>query len=77
MNSNQLMTAGAVAFAGFAIFYVLRKPKAQATLATTAQQQRDAGLQQWFNHFDTQAAEWAKGIDYSLATLAPKQGLWF
>lgn len=64
MTSNQLMTIGAVGFAGFALFYITRTPG--KTLANQpAQQQRDSGLQQWI---DTQLpTDWYKlgAFDYS------------
>lgn len=79
MTQNQLMTAGAVAFAGFALWWINRGTRAQgAAIATQpAQQQRDSGLQAWFDHFDKQAAELSKGIDYSLSTYAQSTGLRF
>ena len=49
MNSNQLMTAGAIGFAGFALWFITRKPGTQPTAASPAQAQRDLGLQAWFD----------------------------
>jgi hypothetical protein len=60
MNQNQLMTAGAVAFAGFALWYVFRTP-GRAIAGTAAQQQRDAGLAQWLATYDKQHADISDG----------------
>lgn len=56
MTNNQMMTAGAVAFAAFALWYVFGKPQTGGALARQAgQQARDAGLAQWFDVVNTQA----------------------
>lgn len=46
MTSNQLMTAGAVALAGFALYYTFRTPGGNVS-AQPGQQQRDLGLSAW------------------------------
>lgn len=46
MTSNQLMTAGAVAFAGFALWYITRTPGGQVA-KQPGQAMRDNGLQAW------------------------------
>ncbi|WP_431257215.1 hypothetical protein ACQ86G_21520 [Roseateles chitinivorans] len=64
MNTNQLMTIGAVGFAGFALYYITRTPG--KTLASQpGQQQRDAGLQQWIDQ--QLPTDWYKSgvFDYS------------
>lgn len=48
MNTNQLMTVGAIGFAGFALWYITRKPGGALPLQP-AQQQRDAALVDWFD----------------------------
>jgi hypothetical protein len=58
MNTNQLMTVGAIAFAGFALWYVARKPSGQVA-TQPGQAARDAGLIGWFNHLSTQQNELA------------------
>ena len=46
MNTNELTTAAAIGFAGFAVWYITRKPGNQ--LATQpGQAARDTGLQAW------------------------------
>jgi hypothetical protein len=48
MTQNQLMTAGALAFAGFALWYVLNGSSTNApTAASPGQQRRDLGLAEW------------------------------
>lgn len=60
MTTNQLTTVAAIAFAGFALWYITRKPGA-AVAAQPGQQQRDLGLQAWYglrsdqNYFSTDA----------------------
>lgn len=68
MNSNQITNAIAIAFAGFAAWYLLRKPAAPMVVsggtyptnglpvAQAAQVQRDYGLQSWM---DTATQQWA------------------
>jgi hypothetical protein len=46
LTTNQLMTAGALAFAAFAVWQFTRKP-GQAIANQPGQQQRDAGLMAW------------------------------
>jgi len=58
MTSNQLMTVGAIGFAGFALWYIARKPGGQAS-SQPGQAARDAGLIGWFNHLDQQQSELA------------------
>lgn len=48
MTQNQIMTYAAAAFAGFALWYITRKP-GNAAAAQPAQQARDAGLQVWLD----------------------------
>jgi hypothetical protein len=58
MNSNQLMTAGAIGFAGFALWWITRKPGNTPTAAQPAQAQRDIGLQAFYDLHDAQSLEW-------------------
>jgi hypothetical protein len=46
INTNSIVTAGAFAFAGFAVWYITRKPQGELA-KQPAQADRDAGLQQW------------------------------
>lgn len=43
------MTAGAIGFAGFALWFITRKPGATPVAASPAQAIRDNGLQSWFD----------------------------
>lgn len=52
MTQTQLMTAGAVAFALFALYTVTRKP-GQLMAAQPAQNARDFGLDQWMANVET------------------------
>jgi hypothetical protein len=66
MTSAKLMTAGAVAFAGFALWYVFRTP-GQTIASQPAQQQRDAGLASWLAQYDAQHRDISDGsIAFSL-----------
>lgn len=56
MNSNQLMTAGAIGFAGFALWYITRKPGGAVT-TQPAQQAQGAALVQWNDLLSTQSDE--------------------
>jgi hypothetical protein len=56
MTTNQLMTAGAIGFAAFAVWWISRTP-GQQVAAQPAQQQRDAGLAAWVATLDSQARE--------------------
>lgn len=58
MTSNQMMTAGAIAFAGFAVWYIARKPGGEVP-TQPGQAARDAGLIGWFNHLTAQQSELA------------------
>lgn len=48
MNANSAMTVGAIGFAGFALWYITRKPGGAVT-AQPAQQARDSALTQWMD----------------------------
>lgn len=65
MTTNQAMTAGAVAFAAFALWYITRKP-GQALSVQPGQAQRDAGLAAFVNQLREQAAE-IEGTSYALS----------
>ena len=65
MTSNHLMTAGAIGFAGFALWYITRKPGGQLA-AQPGQAARDLGLQSWMEQIDRQAAE-IQNTSYSLS----------
>lgn len=70
MTSNKLMTYGAAAFAGFALWWISRTPGNSATSAQPGQQARDAGLQLFVDGWSAQADELAKaGIGYAIPTL--------
>jgi hypothetical protein len=56
MNTNQLMTAGAIAFAAFALWQFTRKP-GQAVANQPGQQARDVGLATWQEQYATQWQE--------------------
>ncbi len=47
MNTNQVMTGGAIAFAVFAVYVVMQKQGGGAMSSQPGQQARDAGLQAW------------------------------
>jgi hypothetical protein len=55
MTLNQLMTVGAIGFAGFALWHVTRKPAGDAVVQP-AQRSRDAGLANWFDTLASQEA---------------------
>lgn len=65
MNQNQLLTLGAVAFAGFAVYYLFRQPGAAPIATSSGQQQRDSGLQSWIDQTSGQFGVLGR-IDYSL-----------
>ncbi len=44
MKTSQMMTAGSIAFAAFALWYVMKKQGGGAIATQAGQQQRDAGL---------------------------------
>ena len=58
MTQNQLMTAGAVAFAAFAAWYVLRKPAQAGDIA------RNSHVQALMDAFDRQTS----GISFGAST---------
>lgn len=66
MNQNQLLTAGAVAFAGFALWYVFRRPTGGQVAAQPGQAQRDDGLSSWLSQMRSQYDNLGR-IDYSLS----------
>lgn len=55
MNMNKVTTAAALAFAGFAVWYITRGAGAPiaAISPQPAQQRRDAGLAAWLNDIST------------------------
>ncbi|HWI12107.1 MAG TPA: hypothetical protein VNU48_12315 [Burkholderiaceae bacterium] len=69
MNSNNLMTVGAVGFAGFALWWITRKPGGAVT-TQPAQQQRDIGLNSWNDLLTGQAALGTSAGFYSADQLA-------
>lgn len=62
MTSNQLMTAGAIAFAAFAVWQISKKPPGQAIANQPGQQQRDAGLATWGTQQSTQWGDLAQQV---------------
>jgi hypothetical protein len=56
MTTNKLMTAGAIGFAVFAVWFISRTP-GQAIAAQPGQQQRDIGLAAWVDTVNSQARE--------------------
>lgn len=56
MNTNQLMTIGAIGFAGYALWFITRKPGGAVT-RQPAQRQRDAGLTAWNDQLQAQENE--------------------
>ena len=73
MNTNKLLTAGAIAFAGYALWYVNRTP-GKAIARQPAQQQRDSGLANWLSSWTSLENELRHG-----ASINPMQfagGLW-
>lgn len=60
------MTAGAVVFAAFALWWINRRP-GQAAADQPGQAARDSGLAAWVENLDRQTAEFTGSIDYSLA----------
>lgn len=69
-NTNQLMTAGAVAFAGFALWYVMKPASAAAPVAVQpGQAARDAGLQKWLDSFFTEKWYERGAADYANFTV--------
>lgn len=65
MTTNKLMTWGAIAFAGFAIYWITRKPGGQVH-AQPGQAQRDAGLQAFQDLYAQQARE-IEATSYALS----------
>lgn len=76
MTQNQLMTAGAIGFAAFALLYVFKSP-AKVVAATPAQQQRDAGLSQWIDILNTQNLSIDGGKSQAVQDLTNKLGFGF
>lgn len=63
LTGGQLLTLGAVIFAGFALYEaVLKKPGGTAS-TQPGQAQRDAGLMQWHDITQAQAAEIAGNLE--------------
>lgn len=56
ISTNKLMTWGAIGFAGFALYWITRKPGGQVH-AQPGQAQRDAGLQAFHDTYDQQRRE--------------------
>lgn len=58
MNKDQLMTWGAVAFAGFALYYITRKKQPGTEVsAQPAQRDRDTGLMDWLSLLNQQKSD--------------------
>ncbi len=57
MTKNNLITAAAVGFAGFALWYITRTP-GNSVAPTTAQAQRDAALQKWNDQTSGSFSSW-------------------
>lgn len=69
MTSNQLMTAAALGFAGFAVYYITRTPaKGAGTVTLDGQRQRDQGLVSWFDTLNAQNAQFDNSQWYGLAS---------
>jgi hypothetical protein len=54
MTQNQLLTGGAIGFAAFALWYILRQPGGGAIASQPGQQQRDLALIGWFQNLSEQ-----------------------
>ena len=67
MTTNQLMTAGALGFALFAVLYLKKQGGAPVAAISPqpAQRQRDEGLTQWLGGLDAQAAWTYTGPGFS------------
>jgi len=63
------MTAGAIGFAGFALWFITRKPSSAPVAASPAQAIRDNGLQAFFD------LSLAQNVDLSQADALNKQHL--
>lgn len=59
LSKETLMTAGAIGFAGFALWYIGRKPAGEVA-TQPGQRDRDAGLITWFNTRGLQQADLAQ-----------------
>lgn len=57
MTQNNLITAAAVGFAGFALWYITRTP-GNSVAASKAQAQRDAALQTFNDQTSGNYADW-------------------
>lgn len=64
MTANQLMTAAAVAFAGFALYSFTKKPGGQLS-AQPGQAARDAALQRFMDQTSWQFSTIDGGQDYN------------
>jgi hypothetical protein len=69
MNSNQLMTVGAVGFAGFALWWITRT-KGAVVAAQPAQAVRDFGLQSWVALQDAQQLEMSQADVFNKTHIA-------
>ena len=65
MTQNQLMTAGVIGFAAFALIYITRKPNKGPVASQPGQQQRDRGLADWFASLNTNEAQFADAQIYN------------
>ena len=67
MTQNQVMTAAALGFAGFALFYITRTPaKGAGTVTNEGQRARDQGLVQWFDTISQGERQFSLGPVYGL-----------
>lgn len=57
LSTNQMLTLGAVAFAGFAVVQYRRAQSGTALANQPGQQQRDAGIAAWNS---LQAGQWSE-----------------
>lgn len=75
MTTNQLMTAGAIGFAVFAVWWITRQQGGGAISNQPGQQARDAGLQAWNDQvsgqWNTLQAQANQGNVYYLNSALP------
>ncbi|HWP19777.1 MAG TPA: hypothetical protein VNO84_11660 [Burkholderiaceae bacterium] len=73
MTSNQMLTFGAIAFAGFALWWINREPG--AALPTQPRQlQQDLALRNWFDLLGWQEVETSQAVKDWMADMR-RQGL--
>ncbi|HWH83459.1 MAG TPA: hypothetical protein VNU71_14605 [Burkholderiaceae bacterium] len=62
MNTNSLMTVGAIGFAGFALWYITRKPGGAVTMQP-AQRAKDSALTLW-NDLQVKQSDEILGLNF-------------